>query len=44
MSEVVKNFYLLRYKRGRCTAETIGDLVTEGKLTQDEADEILNSV
>jgi len=44
MTAVVKNFYLIRYKQGKCTEETIADLVTAGKLTQDEADEILNSV
>ena len=44
MSEAVKEFYFLRYKMGRCTSETIAGLVTKGKLTQLEADEILNAV
>ena len=42
MTEALKNFYKIRYQQGRCTVETINNLVTLGKLTQSEADEILN--
>jgi hypothetical protein len=42
MTEAAKNFYKIRYDQGRCTIETINNLVTIGKLTQAEANYILN--
>jgi len=42
MTEIVKNFYMIRFRDGKCTETTINNLITSGKLTTEEASEILN--
>lgn len=42
MTIAARNFYKIRYDQGRCTISTINGLVTAGKLTQAEADYIIN--
>jgi hypothetical protein len=41
MSEVVKNFYMIRYRDNKCDVTVINNLVLSGKLTKEEASEIL---
>jgi len=41
MSEVMRNFYAIRFQQGKCTEETLNALVLSGKLTELEKTEIM---